>query len=101
MLNEDFYVSLPSNVSLQEFPNNKQSNYTTLLAEPLEIPLNFQVALVEISNFSNFKIKLGKINFKNPLFGHMYEKRTPSLTFDITIENGISLEQFCATLHLK
>ena len=101
MINDDFYVSLPSNVSMKEYPSNKQSNYTTLLEEPIELPINYQVALVEISNFSNFKVQLGKVSFKNPYFGSIYENRTEKIEFDLTLENGISLKEFCDTLNYE
>ena len=69
MNNGDFYVSLPSNGSAKSFPNNTQSNFTTLLENPIELFGKYQVALVEISNFSNFSVNLGTIVFKNPFFG--------------------------------
>ena len=45
MIDKEFYISLPSNVSMNEFPNNKQSNYTTLLETPLEFTNKYQVCL--------------------------------------------------------
>ena len=51
MLADNFYVSLPSNAA--KFPKNTQSNFTTILENPIELIGNYQVALVEISNFSN------------------------------------------------
>ena len=94
MSRDDFYVSLPSNVSMKTFPKNKQSNYTTLLEEPIILPLNFQVALVEISNFSDFKVQMGKVSFKNPFIGGLYENRSEYIEFNFTIENGTSVKRF-------
>jgi hypothetical protein len=101
MSKSDFYVSLPSNVSTKTYPNNRQSKYTTLLEEPLILPLNFQVALVEISNFSDFKVQMGKISFKNPFFGNIYEYRTENIEFALSIENGISLKDFCEKINYE
>jgi len=101
MSKNDFYVSLPSNVSMKTYPNNKQSNYTTLLEEPLFLPLNFQVALVEISNFSDFKVQMGKISFKNPFYGNIYDNRIENIEFSFDIENGISLKDFCEKVNYE
>ena len=92
MSKNDFYVSLPSNTSMKTFPKNKQSNYTTLLEEPIILPLNFQVALVEISNFSDFKVQMGRVSFGNPFYGNFYDNR---------IENGLSLKDFCEKLNYE
>ena len=80
MIDKEFYISLPSNVSMNEFPNNKQSNYTTLLETPLEFTTKYQVCLKDISNFSNFNIPLGKITFQNLLFTDL-EHREQNITF--------------------
>jgi len=101
MNKNDFYVSLPSNVSMKTFPKNKQSNFTTLLEEPIILPLNFQVALVEISNFSDFKVQMGTVSFKNPFFGCFYENRAENIEFSLAIENGISLKDFCEKLNYE
>ena len=94
MNNGDFYVSLPSNGSAKSFPNNTQSNFTTLLENPIELFGKYQVALVEISNFSNFSVNLGTIVFKNPFFGSVYENRAEFIEFEFRIENGVDLNQF-------
>lgn len=98
MIDKEFYISLPSNVSMNEFPNNKQSNYTTLLETPLEFTSKYQVCLKDISNFSNFNIPLGKITFQNLLFTDL-EHREQNITFELSIQNGINLEQFCSTVN--
>ena len=101
MNSNDFYVSLPSNVSMKTFPKNKQSNYTTLLEEPIILPLNFQVALVEISNFSDFKVQMGRVLFKNPFCGDYYQNREQNVEFTLSIENGITLKDFCEKLNYE
>jgi hypothetical protein len=101
MITGDFYLSLPSNGSSKSFPNNKQSNFTTLLENPIELLGRYQVALVEISNFSNFSVNLGSIIFKNPFFGSVYENRTEFIEFEIRIDNGVDLSQFCSKLNYE
>jgi hypothetical protein len=99
-MSNDFYVSLPSNASMKNFPENKQSNYTTLLESPIVLNKANQVALVEISNFSNFKVDAGNISFENP-FSLKYESRTQKITFQISFKNGLTLKQFCDTLNYE
>lgn len=101
MNNGDFYESLPSNGSAKSFPNNTQSNFTTLLENPIELFGKYQVALVEISNFSNFSVNLGTIVFKNPFFGSVYENRAEFIEFEFRIENGVDLSQFCSKLNFQ
>jgi hypothetical protein len=95
-MSSDFYVSLPSNGSAKSFPTNTQSNFTTLLENPIELLGKYQVALVEISNFSNFSVNLGSIIFKNPFFGSVYENRAEFIEFELRIENGVDLKRFCS-----
>jgi hypothetical protein len=45
---ENFYVTLPSNASRQQFPQNMQSNYTVLMPTPLDFAGEWEVALTEI-----------------------------------------------------
>ena len=59
---DNFYVFLPSNAA--KFPKNTQSNYTTVLESPIELIGKYQVALVEISNFSDFSLGMGTVRFK-------------------------------------
>jgi hypothetical protein len=100
-MSSDFYVSLPSNGSAKSFPTNTQSNFTTLLENPIELLGKYQVALVEISNFSNFSVNLGSIIFKNPFFGSVYENRAEFIEFELRIENGVDLKRFCSKLNFE
>ena len=55
---DEIYVTLPSNVSSSIFPDNKPSNYKTQLNVPLELPGEWEVALVDIQyphSWPNFK----------------------------------------------
>ena len=84
------------------YPNNKQNSYTTLLQSPIQLNGPYQVALVEISNFSNIKIKLGTIKYKNPMYGNnFYENRKERLEVNSSVQNGIGLEEFCHILNYE
>ena len=99
MLADNFYVSLPSNAA--KFPKNTQSNYTTVLESPIELIGKYQVALVEISNFSDFSINMGQVRFKNPFFGAIYENRKEFIDFNLRLVNGLTLKHFCAKLNFE
>ena len=100
MFADNFYVSLHSNGS--KFPKNTQSNFTTILESPIELIGNYQVALVEISNFSNFSINMGKISYKNPYFlSGAYANRAENIEFNLRLENGLTLSQFCNKINFE
>ena len=61
-----FYITLPSNSNINEFPNNKQNNYTTLFKQPIILENPYEVALTEISHSSMFSAELGQLQFPNP-----------------------------------
>lgn len=47
-VNSDFYITLPSNASMNYFPNNTQSSYRTKLVSPLTLSGDWEIGLVEI-----------------------------------------------------
>ena len=44
-----FYMTLPSNASMKIFPDNKKSDYTTLLSNNISLNGEYEVALTNIS----------------------------------------------------
>ena len=53
---ENFYVTLPSNSSMEEFPNNSLTNYTSRLAFPLQLSNdNWEVGLWELLHPNSWK----------------------------------------------
>ena len=56
-----FYVTLPSNVSDDEFKNNRTTNFTTRLKAPKHFNIQYEVALVEIIYNQTWRVDLGKI----------------------------------------
>ena len=45
----DFYVTLPSNASMNVHPDNKKSDYTTQFNTPIVLEGNYEVALANIT----------------------------------------------------
>ncbi len=60
-----FYVTLPSNSSMEFFPNNSLTNYITKLKRNIKLEGEYEVALVELMYPQNWKYKRdGNIIFK-------------------------------------
>jgi len=75
---EQFYVTLPSNASMNIYPENKKSNYTTQFNTPIVLDGNYEVALANITCIPNIKNDLGSIIIKNlndiyPFLGKDFE----------------------------
>jgi hypothetical protein len=49
MATDQFYVTLPSNASMQTYPTNSVSDYKTLLPSRVELTGNYEVGLVDFS----------------------------------------------------
>ena len=47
-MESEFYVMLPSNSSLEYFPNNQTSNFVTKLSRTLQLDEEWEVGLAEI-----------------------------------------------------
>ena len=47
-MESEFYVTLPSNSSMQYFPDNKTSNFVTKLPRTLQLDGEWEVGLAEI-----------------------------------------------------
>jgi hypothetical protein len=58
-----FYVTLPSNSSMEIFKNNTISNFTTQLHTPIRVNVPYEVGLVEFSYDHVIEIKLGTITY--------------------------------------
>ena len=71
-----FYVTLPSNSSLDYFPNNTLNNYTTKLHSALRLDGEYEVGLVELAYPQNWKYRRdGKILFKEKSRTEIYKIR--------------------------
>ena len=103
MNNDSFYVTLPSNSSMEYFPNNTMSEYTTVLPQPIKLNGKFEVALTELNYSPYFSVPIGKIEIPTILFSLKYKDLLPipanTITIEFNIINGISNEKFCAQLN--
>ena len=68
----NFYIILPSNSSVDHFPQNTMSDYTTVLSNPLNLEGNYEVALTELNYSPYFSISLGSITIPNKIFNLRY-----------------------------
>ena len=57
-----FYVTLPSDASINVYPDNRQSNFTVLLKEPIKFNGDYEVGLAEINYFNLLKTHIGEIS---------------------------------------
>ena len=76
-----FYVTLPSNSSLDHFPENTKSSYRTLLAKPITLNQPYEVAIVEVNYSPNIKTYLGDViihdYYKNIVEGYQSILKVP------------------------
>ena len=62
-MESEFYVTFPSNSSMQYFPDNKTSNFVTKLSRTLQLDGEWEVDLVEIDYpHTWYNIREGKIS---------------------------------------
>ena len=76
---DSFYVTLPSNASMNIYPDNKKSNYTTQLNTPIRLDGNYEVALANITCTPNIKNDYGALiitNFYDLLYPFMPKEYT-------------------------
>lgn len=59
-----FYVTLPSDASMDIFANNTQSTYTTVLKNTIVVDSSYAVALVEISYSQSITVNMGSMIMK-------------------------------------
>lgn len=93
---DNFYITLPSNASLDVFPNNTKSNYTTLLSQNLILNGSYEVALTDISFSSNIGAQIGSITIKKLwcLFNNICPGILNDISINLDITNGLSREEF-------
>ena len=62
-----FYITLPSNSSFNDFPNNTLTHYITKLKNPIRLNGNYEVALAQIIFPKNWKYRQdGSILINHP-----------------------------------
>jgi hypothetical protein len=68
-----FYVTLPSNSSMQLYPKNTATNFTTQLKIPIRMEMSYEVALVELNYNHSWHYYLGEIIFFHRGIDHHFE----------------------------
>lgn len=93
-----FYMTLPSNSSIQHYPNNCASHFFTKLPQHVDLNGEYEVGLSEIQ-FSNtyFNVKEGEASFRYTL---PQDNSEPPLFIDIVVPPGLyeSNDAFVHTL---
>ena len=69
-----FYVTLPSNSSLQTYSSNTHSDFVTILNPALVLNSNYEVALVELIIGDSYYNNIGSIKIKNPFWKYYFDK---------------------------
>lgn len=95
-----FYITLPSNSSMNIYPNNKQSSYTTKLRENINFTSPHEVALVEINYAPTIKTDIGAIEIRD-YFKNIYEVKNNTIEIPISIMKQTSIEKLLILLNRK
>ena len=100
-----FYVTLPSNASVETYTSNTQSEFITILNPSIILKTNYEVALVELIMGDSFYNNIGTIILKNPYWKHFLNKknvgneyRKEFIFIDVNIHPNDSYESFFENL---
>jgi len=93
-----FYITLPSNSSSKIYPNNKQSNFRTQLANEVQLSTPYEVALAEINYSPNISTDLGKIEV-NSFYTGVFENFRGTISSNVKIFHKISVDELCTLLN--
>lgn len=90
-----FYLTLPSNASMNIFPNNTQANYTTLLARSIDLNDRFEVGLAEISYINSYTVDIGTITITQDIHHEdVFKAKFGTQTIKLTLDDCLSFQQF-------
>ena len=81
------YIILPSGSNMENFPNNSQSNFTTILEEPIELDGPHELALVDMSYSANISINLVTVSIEK-YFDYLELYEGGQTSFSIKSFNG-------------
>ena len=97
---DNFYITLPSNSSMNVYPNNSKSNFTTLLSRSIHLNGEYEVALTNISFPSTINVKCGQITIKklDCVFNKLTDVNS-DITIKLEIVNGIHQDKFLFYLY--
>ena len=95
-----FYVTLPSNSSMNIFKNNTQSSFSTQLQETLKFTSPHEVALVEMNYTPSITTDLGEIVLRD-YYKNIYEFKNNPIIIPISIMKPISIEKLILLMNRK
>jgi hypothetical protein len=90
-----FYITLPSNSSSLNYPDNTQSNFNTQLAKEINNLENYEVALVEMNYAPYFATDLGIVQVNGEYLKSIYNTRNESIEVPISIYVKTNIMQLC------
>ena len=93
-----FYITLPSNSSIDYFPDNTQSSFRTNLSQNITFNSPHEVALVEMNYAPYFLTELGDVIIKG-YFKETYEIFNPNIAIPINIYQTTELLEFLTFLN--
>ena len=87
-----FYVTLPSNSSMDLYPNNTLSEFAVQLKDPIRLDVQYEVALVEFTYKHSWSLEVGKLVI-DLLNERDYD------TFNLVYHDGESISSFTHRLN--
>lgn len=87
-----FYVTLPSNSSMDLYPENTMTDFTVLLKEPIRLEVQYEVALVELTYKHSWSLEVGQL-FIQSLNGPNYD------VFKLVYHDGEKIKSFISRLN--
>ncbi|CAF0736019.1 unnamed protein product [Brachionus calyciflorus] len=87
-----FYVTLPSNSSMDLYPENTMTDFTVLLKEPIRLELQYEVALDELTYKHSWSLEVGQL-FIQLLNSSNYD------VFKLLYHDGENIKSFSSRLN--
>lgn len=92
-----FYITLPSNSSMNHFPSNTKSSFRTQLAQSIKLNEPHEVALVEINYSSNIQTYYDIIMIICDFYKNIFSGYNSKLKIPINIKILKYIEVFVNT----
>lgn len=95
-----FYVTLPSNASINAFPNNTQANYTKLMLKSIQLNDRYQVGLAEISYTQSISSNIWSCTiYQESTLNQTFKKPFGTRNFDTITEDCILFENLIVKIN--
>lgn len=99
-----FYITLTSDSSLADYPNNKTSNFTVNLPSMISLESDYEVSIVEIlypHSIENITEGNNRLVYQYKLINKNKKVLTKEISFDLEIGHYKTLEDILRTLNEK